>query len=115
SVVDGRFLQMPIVLPNISRPTVNLDNLHADLMEDPTHKFLETASVLKRLVAEGRIGKVTWIQALVKRWLWFQDKNDHIIYTPTALSAIMSVALYTPLPCRGPGSQPSERHAMAQI
>src|SRR5688572_24075485 len=25
SVVDGKFLKMPIVLPNISRPTVNLD------------------------------------------------------------------------------------------
>ncbi|CAG8638912.1 6818_t:CDS:2, partial [Paraglomus occultum] len=116
SVVDSKVFRMPQTLPTISRPAVNLDNICVVLTEDPGHHFSHTISILERLVAEGRVGKVVvGFQVLLKKWLGLQDNSaDHIVHTPTALSVIMSVALYNPFPCRGPGSPPSERHVAAQ-
>ncbi|CAG8702809.1 11477_t:CDS:2 [Funneliformis mosseae] len=116
SVVDSKLFptQDPICYPDLWRPAVNFGIVIAGL-EDTRHQKLQDAiPALNRIIKEGKMGMVqSGIVGTIQRWLGLEPA-DFVIDAPTALSALTSILLFTPLPVR-PGADPSENHFKSQL
>ncbi|CAG8736402.1 3108_t:CDS:2 [Cetraspora pellucida] len=116
---NSRLFEIPMTPPTILRPALHINDLKVILRE---YSDLETNSILDALLESKQIEIVaTRYQIRMRKWLeWLglrRNNDDHFynIDIYTALSAIMSVLLYNPAKCRGPGSHPSEAHVKIQM
>jgi len=112
SVVDhSLFNEFEFDVFSLSRPAINMSLLESILSENQNKHIHHVVTILHNLITKEIVDNV---DSGFKRWLarlWgVRMKEHYIIDTVTALSSINSVIYYTPTPCRGPGSKPSENH-----
>ncbi|CAG8535824.1 9221_t:CDS:2 [Ambispora gerdemannii] len=117
SVIDhSLFNKFEFDIVSLPRPAVNMSLLESILMENQNKRFHHVVTILHSLITKEIVDNVNFS---FRRWtarLWgVRMKEHYIIDTVTALAAITSVISYTSIPCRGPGSKPSENHIKAQM
>ncbi|CAG8627870.1 8372_t:CDS:2 [Ambispora gerdemannii] len=102
-----------------------LEEMRNHYVEQESQRGRHLSNILKWSVVEHSLSAyqdrlLTYdVSPGFKRWLerlWrVHIKEHYIIDTVTALTAITSVISYSSIPCRGPGSKPSENHIKSQI
>ncbi|CAG8726270.1 16321_t:CDS:2, partial [Racocetra persica] len=116
SVVDHSLFNGFKFVVSLLRPAINMSLLEPILMESRNKPIHHVVTILRNLITKEIVDDIS---PGFKRWLerlWkVRIKEYYIIDTITALTAITSVIFYSPTPCRGPGSKPSENHIKSQM
>ncbi|CAG8693660.1 12966_t:CDS:2 [Rhizophagus irregularis] len=117
SVVDHSLFNNFEFVISLPRPAINMSLLEFVLMENQNKRIHHAVLIMRSLISKEVVdntncGFKKWIATLCG----FRTKeNCCIIDIATTLTTIISVLLYSPTPCRGPGSKPSENHIKSQL